>query len=86
MASDYAHLMRDYARPNPAPGDVAEGGLAGGDGTEEGKEEKPKYALGEIAHTPRDMVVHRSNEKAIEAASMLQKHEQAFLKRSNGVW
>ena len=53
---------------------------------EEGKEEKPKYALGEIAHTPRDMVVHRSNKKAIEAASMLQKHKQAFLKRSNGVW
>mmetsp|Transcript_30920 Transcript_30920/g.65833 ORF Transcript_30920/g.65833 Transcript_30920/m.65833 type:complete len:302 (-) Transcript_30920:56-961(-) len=46
----------------------------------------PKYALGEIAHTPRDMIIHRSNEKAIESASLLEKHERAFLKRSNGVW
>jgi len=45
-----------------------------------------KYGLGEVARTPRDMVIRRSNEKAIHSASLLKKYDQAFVKRSNGLW
>lgn len=45
-----------------------------------------KYVLGEVARTPRDMVIHRSNEKAGRSASLLEQYDQAFLKRSNGLW
>ena len=45
-----------------------------------------RYTLGEVARTPRDMVILRSNDKAIESASTLKKYDQAFLKRSNGLW
>ena len=45
-----------------------------------------RYTLGEVARTPRDMVILRSNNKAIESASTLKKYDQAFLKRSNGLW
>lgn len=47
---------------------------------------KQKYAIGEIVRTPRDMIIYRSDVEAIRSASLLEKHEQAFLKRSNGVW
>ncbi|KAL9179770.1 hypothetical protein ACHAXT_007740 [Thalassiosira profunda] len=50
------------------------------------KQPKVKYAMGEVARTPRDMVILRSNDEAIDAASMLKKYDQAFLKRSNGLW
>lgn len=45
-----------------------------------------KYNLGDIARTPRDMVIHKSDVDAIHSASLLKKYEQAFLKRSNGLW
>ena len=45
-----------------------------------------KYNLGDIARTPRDMVIHKSDVEAIHSASLLKKYEQAFLKRSNGLW
>jgi len=47
---------------------------------------RQKYALGDIARTPRDMIIHKSNNEAIHSASLLKKYEQAFLKRSNGLW
>jgi len=47
---------------------------------------KRKYRLGDIAHTPRDMFVFKSNKDAMESASLLKKHDQAFLKRSDGLW
>mmetsp|Transcript_14664 Transcript_14664/g.31137 ORF Transcript_14664/g.31137 Transcript_14664/m.31137 type:complete len:696 (-) Transcript_14664:81-2168(-) len=45
-----------------------------------------KYGLGQIARSPRDMIIHRSNDEAIHSASLLKIHERAFLKRSNGAW
>lgn len=47
---------------------------------------RQKYTLGDIARTPRDMIIHKSNNEAIHSASLLKKYEQAFLKRSNGLW
>ncbi|KAL3800199.1 hypothetical protein HJC23_001120 [Cyclotella cryptica] len=47
---------------------------------------RQKYALGDVARTPRDMIIHKSNNDAIHSASLLKKYEQAFLKRSNGLW
>ena len=47
---------------------------------------RQKYNLGDIARTPRDMIIHKSNNEAIHSASLLKKYEQAFLKRSNGLW
>lgn len=48
--------------------------------------QKQKYAIGEVAHSPRDMIIYRSSEKGIQAASLMKKYDQAFLKRSNGLW
>jgi hypothetical protein len=45
-----------------------------------------KYMLGDIARSPRDMIIFKSNNEAIQSASLLKKYEQAFLKRSNGLW
>mmetsp|Transcript_8968 Transcript_8968/g.19420 ORF Transcript_8968/g.19420 Transcript_8968/m.19420 type:complete len:483 (-) Transcript_8968:401-1849(-) len=45
-----------------------------------------KYGLGDVARTPRHMVIQRSKDKAIHSASLLKKYDQAFIKRSNGLW
>jgi hypothetical protein len=42
--------------------------------------------LGEVARSPSHMVIYRSKEKAIQSASRLNKYDQAFIKRSNGLW
>ena len=47
---------------------------------------KQKYTLGEVARSPSHMVIYRSKEKAIQSASRLNKYDQAFIKRSNGLW
>jgi len=47
---------------------------------------KHKYALGEVARSPGDMIIHRSGEKGIQCVSSIRKYDQAFLKRSNGLW
>jgi hypothetical protein len=47
---------------------------------------RQKYNLGDIARTPRDMIIYTSNNEAIHSASLLKKYEKAFLKRSNGLW
>lgn len=44
------------------------------------------YSLGDIARTPRDMVIYREKDEAARSASLLKKHDSAFLKRSNGLW
>ncbi len=56
--------------------------------TARGGRQKPvmKYSLGDVARTPRDMVIHRSNKEAIQSASMIKKFQQCFIKRSNGLW
>ncbi len=46
----------------------------------------PKYSLGDVARTSRDMIIHRSNKEAIQSATVIQKFEQCFIKRSNGLW
>ena len=53
---------------------------------QQSKKKKKKYLLGEVARTPRDMIIHRSTTHAIHQASLLAKYDQAFLKRSNGLW
>jgi len=45
-----------------------------------------KYRIGDVACTPHDMTIHRSRRKAAESVSLLEKHDQAFIKRSNGLW
>jgi len=45
-----------------------------------------QYKLGEVVRTPCDMIIHRSNDAAVQSASLLQKFDQAFLKRSTGLW
>lgn len=45
-----------------------------------------KYAMGDACRTPMDMITHRSNKKAIQSTSLLSKWDQAFVKRSNGLW
>ncbi|KAL7484602.1 hypothetical protein ACHAW6_010232 [Cyclotella cf. meneghiniana] len=45
-----------------------------------------KYHVGEVARSPNDMIIHRSYFDAIDSASMIQKMQQAFIKRSNGLW
>eukprot|EP00581_Thalassiosira_minuscula_P032755 CAMPEP_0183785380 /NCGR_PEP_ID=MMETSP0739-20130205/66475_1 /TAXON_ID=385413 /ORGANISM="Thalassiosira miniscula, Strain CCMP1093" /LENGTH=695 /DNA_ID=CAMNT_0026029383 /DNA_START=248 /DNA_END=2332 /DNA_ORIENTATION=- len=45
-----------------------------------------KYTLGEKARSTRDMVICSSRDEAIHSASLLEKKELAFLKRSNGEW
>ncbi|KAL7520866.1 hypothetical protein ACHAWX_005563 [Stephanocyclus meneghinianus] len=47
---------------------------------------KQRYSLGDVARTPKHMIIHRSNTEAIHSASLLKQYEQAFLKRSNGLW
>ena len=47
---------------------------------------RQKYRLGEVARTPRHMIIHKSNKRAIQSLSTLQKLDQAFIKRSNGLW
>jgi hypothetical protein len=47
---------------------------------------KQKYMLGEVARSPSHMVILRSEKKANQSASMLKKYDQAFIKRSNGLW
>jgi hypothetical protein len=47
---------------------------------------RQKYTLGQVARSPSHMVIHRSEEKATQSASMLRKYDQAFIKRSNGLW
>ena len=47
---------------------------------------KQEYRLGEVARTPRHMIIHRSNKRAVQSLSTLQKLDQAFIKRSNGLW
>ncbi|KAL3800178.1 hypothetical protein HJC23_001099 [Cyclotella cryptica] len=47
---------------------------------------KQRYSLGDVASTPKHMIIHRSNTEAIHSASLLKQYEQAFLKRSNGLW
>jgi len=46
----------------------------------------PKYSLGDVARTSRDMIILRSNKEAIQSAAIIQKFEQCFIKRSNGLW
>ena len=50
------------------------------------RQRHPKYVLGEVARTPRDMMIYRSNNEAIRSASLIKKLDQAFIKRSNGLW
>lgn len=45
-----------------------------------------KYTLGEACRTPIDMIINRSNKKAIQSAALLKKWDQVFIKRSNGLW
>lgn len=45
-----------------------------------------KYSLGDVARTPRDMVVFRSNKESILSAAMIGKFQQCFIRRSNGLW
>ena len=47
---------------------------------------RQEYRLGEVARTPRHMIIHRSNKRAVQSLSTLQKLDQAFIKRSNGLW
>lgn len=47
---------------------------------------KQEYRLGEVARTPRHMIIHRSSKCAVQSLSTLQKLDQAFIKRSNGLW
>lgn len=56
--------------------------------TASSRQQPPKqvYRLGEVARTPSHMVIHRSNERAIQSVTMLKKFDQAFIKRSNGLW
>jgi len=44
------------------------------------------YGIGDACRTPNDMIIHRSDKKAIQSAALLKKWDQAFIKRSNGVW
>ena len=44
------------------------------------------YTLGEACRTPSDMIAYKSNKKAIESAALLEKWDQAFIRRSNGIW
>jgi len=52
--------------------------------TADGK--RRQYSLGDACRTPNDMIIHRSNQKAIQSTSLLKKWDQAFVKRSNGLW
>lgn len=45
-----------------------------------------RYKLGEVCRSPSDMILYRSNTDAIDSASLLNKMDQAFLKRSTGLW
>jgi len=44
------------------------------------------YGMGDACRTPNDMIIHRSDKKAIQSTALLKKWDQAFIKRSNGVW
>ena len=35
---------------------------------------------------PHIMAIHRAADKAVRSTLLLRKHDQAFLKRSNGMW
>eukprot|EP00579_Thalassiosira_antarctica_P009383 CAMPEP_0201916410 /NCGR_PEP_ID=MMETSP0903-20130614/6044_1 /ASSEMBLY_ACC=CAM_ASM_000552 /TAXON_ID=420261 /ORGANISM="Thalassiosira antarctica, Strain CCMP982" /LENGTH=1004 /DNA_ID=CAMNT_0048452207 /DNA_START=247 /DNA_END=3261 /DNA_ORIENTATION=- len=55
------------------------------------KSGKPKnieseYTLGEGCRSPMEMIIHRSDKKAIQSTALLKKWDQAFVKRSNGLW
>ncbi|EJK65496.1 hypothetical protein THAOC_13629 [Thalassiosira oceanica] len=51
------------------------------------KKRNPRlYKLGEVCRSPSDMIIYRSNRDAINSASLLDKMDQAFLKRSTGLW
>jgi hypothetical protein len=49
---------------------------------------KPKwsYHIGQVSRSPNDMIIHRSPFDAIDSVSMIQNMQQAFIKRSNGLW
>ena len=49
---------------------------------------KPKWAykIGQVSRSPNDMIIHRSNFDAIDSVSMIQNMQQAFVKRSSGLW
>jgi len=85
------HKNDKSKNPNPSSSNNNDGDDGDDDGGNQSNSRpssptKPKYRLGEIARSPRDMIIHRSNSEAIHSASLLQKHEHAFLKRSNGAW
>jgi hypothetical protein len=44
------------------------------------------YRLGDVARTPHDMVVRRTDGDAVRSAALLRRDDRAFLKRSNGLW
>ena len=49
---------------------------------------KPKwnYCIGQASRQLSDMVIHRYNFDAIDSVSMIEIMQQAFVKRSNGLW
>ena len=49
---------------------------------------KPKWAyrIGQVSRSPNDMIIHRSHFDAIDSVSMIQNMQQAFVKRSSGLW
>jgi len=44
------------------------------------------YGIGDGCRTPNDMIIQRTDKKAIQSTALLKKWDQAFIKRSNGVW
>lgn len=82
---DKAQSPETSAEPDNLNGAVENAGPV----SKESKQRRSRpryYKLGDVARTPKDMVIHRSNHNAILSVSLLKEYDQAFLKRSNGLW
>merc|ERR1712127_671303 len=56
-------------------------------GDETSMDHNPRaYNIGDGCRSPGDMITHRTDKKAIQSTALLKKWDQAFIKRSNGLW
>lgn len=44
------------------------------------------YHIGQVSRSPNHMIIHRSHFDAIDSVAMIKNLQQAFIKRSNGLW
>ena len=77
--SSFCSLSETRRQPSGSSGSRAKAGRR--------KRRNPRrYKLGDVCRSPSDMIVHQSNTDAIDSVALLNKMDQAFLKRSSGVW